>query len=225
MQRHSLALLIGLVLFFAPAVPAQSEPLIVDVDCDAGDDLAQVLRELELLATGHGAADDEGSDIPVEPRRPVIINISGTCVANVVLTLDEMTLRGVGVGPATIQGSAEPGRNSNPYGIPVLDARNLQNLYLENLTITGGWMGLRLVHSQVVIDDCSFLENGTGLWSENSISIVNHSHFERNREGIFTFGGDHMLLQYSVVAENEQTGVNRRRRPDLRGEHGPARSV
>ena len=202
MPRHSLALLIGLILFFAPAVLAQTEPLIVDVDCDAGDDLAQVLREIEVLVGGAGSADDEGYDFPSEGPRAIVVQIAGTCVANVTLNMDYLTLRGVGDTPAVIQGDPEM------HGTPVVEARYVQHLLFDNLTITGGWIGVRLAHSLVVIHNCRLSGNGTGLQSENSRSIINQTWFEQNRDGIFSFGGDHVLLEDFLVADNTQTGIH-----------------
>jgi len=200
MPRYSLVLLIGFAMCFASAVLALPEPLIVDVDCAAGDDLAQVLREIEVLVGTAGEGDDEGYDYPSEGPRQIIVQIRGTCMANVTLTLENLTLRGVGDEPAVIQG------DPHLQGV-VVEARYLQYLVLENLTITGGWAGVRLVHSLASISRCHLSGNGTGLQSENSRSLVTNTDFERNRNAIFTFGGDHLHLHAFLIADNTQAGI------------------
>ena len=118
MKRMHLATAMALVSLAAvagpPAAPSQSNTFTVD--CNRGQTIA---RALEL------------GDF----RKPVVINVRGTCNEHVSIGRDDVTLRGQPGTGATVNG---PSASTDTILI-LKDAVNI-----EDLTVTGGYNGIRL---------------------------------------------------------------------------------
>jgi hypothetical protein len=177
-----------LPILLTTSVLAQPPILERAVDCAAGEELGKVLRELKLEAQR------------LDPAL-VRVEVSGECVVNLVVDFDNLWLRGPDGGQAVLRGSPELS------GTPVLEARGVQGLFLQNLTVTGSRFGLRLVHSRATVSDCELRENGTGMESELSRASIFRTRFADNDEGFFSFGG-FALFDECIVTGNLQRGLS-----------------
>jgi len=180
MRRMILATAVALTAIGAlPTASAQSNTFTVD--CNRGQTIA---RALEL------------GDF----RKPVVINLRGTCREFVTVTRAYVTLRG---DPAAEIVAPDNGRD--------LLTVSADRLTLENLTLTGGLTGLSLDHGpsfyadKVVIQDASQM----GVRVRVGDARINNCTVQRSGNvGVYLVRGGTAILGGCQVLDSGQAGVS-----------------
>lgn len=156
-----------------------SGPASVTVDCAAGQTITQALQN---------------------PGTPLTITVRGTCIENVRITRDDVTLRGEP--GATVDGSSGPGANT----ITVLADR----VAIEGLTVTGGRNGIEAAGAgRVSIQNCTVQNTGSNgiVFFQGSDGTVNACTIQNAvRFGIHIEGGSATITN-STISGND-TGIN-----------------
>ena len=188
-----------------PTASAQS--LTVTVDCNRGQTIANALRQ-------------------GDSRKPLVVVVRGTCNEHVSINRDDVTLRGQ---PGT--GATVNGPNATTDTIVILkDAVNI-----EDLTVTGGYNGIRLqgpsyagvknvfvrntafngiiVRAGDIAIESSTVEyaggSGLVLGRGGSARIFNNSHFRYSHfNGIFAQNNSIVGMNGGTVSDNEGHGIN-----------------
>jgi len=183
MKRMHLATAMTLVSLAAvagpPAAPSQSNAF--KIDCNRGQSIA---RALEL------------GDF----RKPLVINVRGTCREFVTITRANVTLRG---DPA-----AEIMAPDNEHDLLTISA---DLVTLENLTLTGGLTGLSQSHApnfyadNVVIQDASNI----GIRIRVGDARLNNCTVQRSGNiGVYVVRGGTAILGNCQVLDSGQAGVS-----------------
>lgn len=162
-------------------------PIEVKVDCDQGDTITDALT-----------AGKFGS--------PLIIIIRGTCVENITITRDDVTLRGLDPGLSRIVGAPNPGIDENP--VSILGA---ERTIIERLTISGGQnvAGIGGTTGFFTIRDCIVEDNDRFgiLVAQGAHGRIDSTIIRRNgQDGIIAFGGFARIYN-SEIRENAGNGI------------------
>lgn len=165
----------------------QTGPIEVSVNCNGGETIT------EALAAG-------------DPDFPLTITIVGTCVENVTITRDDVTLRGIDPSRSRIVGAPDPGPIETP--ITVLGA---ERTVVENLTITGGELaGIAVatafftVRDSVIEDNVRFgIVSGSGAFSRVDNCVIRNN----GEDGVVAFGGGFARVYNSTIRENGEHGI------------------
>lgn len=176
---------VGLV--WGPAAPAhaQPRPKTVTVDCAAGGSINAALRRTA----------------PV-----LVVEIRGVCVEDVVITRDNVTLRGAD--PAVDGIRAISGAAGNPTVAVEAPAHTVS---LENLTIGEGNDGVRVRNARdVFVKGCRLEKNtawGAAVWFgaasfSDTTATLNHT------GGIFAAGSDVVCHSCAIVDNVGPTGLS-----------------
>jgi hypothetical protein len=187
--------LVGLAA--APALPSADPVHTVRVDCDRGHTIAHAL----------GAADE---------RKPLVVQIQGTCTENVLVTRNDVTLQG----PAALVAA--------DVTLPVVTLDGAQRVVLEALVLSGGVDGVRGLRgatyellrctvtgnsrfgvlaaysASAVVDECTVSGNGPTTPSQPAGG------------GLIAANGAQLVLTNSTVANNRGAGVTGTRSSFLR---------
>lgn len=134
-----LAMLVALALG-GPVPVRPIPPAVFEVDCDAGDSLAAVLRR---------SRNSPGTRI----------KIAGTCIGNFVITGDSMHLQGVPGRTAALEAPAEGA------DLAVLEIREARYVTIRGLTFRGGGAGVHFESSPYgSVTESEFEGNGLGIY-------------------------------------------------------------
>jgi hypothetical protein len=197
----------ALTLFAVGSLPAASaQTLTVTVDCNRGQTIANALKQ-------------------GDSRKPLVVVVRGTCNEHVSINRDDVTLRGQPGAGATLNG---PSATTDTIVI-LKDAVNI-----ENLTVTGGFNGIRLqgpsyagVRNVLVRNTANngiivragdiAIENstveyagGSGLALSRGASarIFNDSHVRYSHlDGINVQGNSTVGVNGGTVSDNEGQGI------------------
>ena len=179
MRKTFIATLVALTaLGFLPDASAQNT---YTVDCNKGQKIA---RALEL------------GDF----RKPVVINLRGTCREFVTITRAYVTLRG---DPA-----AEIVAPDNGSDLLTVSA---DRLTLENLTLTGGLAGLSLDHGPSFYADNLVVRDASGIGVRVRVgdARINNSTVQRSGNiGVYVVRGGTAILGNCQVLDSGQAGVS-----------------
>jgi len=199
-----------ILLLVSGRAPAQPDRLVLDVDCDGGDDLESALEEVFYGEPANNSGNDRGRY--AKERGPglatcippsVLVNIRGTCDANVsVPRLQHVAFVGSDAESAGIRGRLTP--EGRPVG-PVIAAEDDSHVDVHNLTISRGVPGVRAQRAVVSVRDCRLLENETAVTSESSSFSISNSELAGNPGGLVITGGE-LGISDSTIA-NQFYGI------------------
>lgn len=135
----------------------------------------------------------------------LVIEVVGVCAENVVITRDNVTLRGSGAG-ATIDGATLPAPR-----LPGIAVTGATNVGLENLTIRNMSRGVSAEYGAAVrIDGLHVEDNSHGIIaiSNSSLKVSNSTARRNSQFGISVWAGSAGIFSGSIVAsENELAGI------------------
>lgn len=164
-------------------------PTEINVDCDSGETIT------DALATG-------------DPGSPLTITIRGTCVENVSITRDDVTLRGIDPSMSRVSGAPDPGLDGNP--IVILGA---ERTIIENLTVSdgAGVSGIGATTGFFTVRDCVIENNqragvlvGQGAHGRIGSSVIR----DNGQDGVIAFGGGFARVWNSEIRDNGTNGVH-----------------
>jgi len=172
--------------------------LEIDVDCSQGDSFESALTR----ATFRGLF---GSQLPILDE-PTVINVSGTCVGNFEVRSDHLTIRGTPGASAVLEGVLDA--QDEPVG-PVVDARAVRGLHLENLTVRQGTIGLLAIAADGGVENCLFENNEFGLFILDSrvFSIGSTDVLNNLRDGIYIDATNTVGIYDVEIAGNGDSGL------------------
>ena len=181
-MRRALLISTAALLAAGALGPARAQTLTLAVDCAGGQTISHALTQ-------------------GDPRKPLVVVVSGTCNELVTVARDDVTLRGVpGVG-ATVNG---PG-STEPV-IYVLGRRAT----IENLTLMGGRFGI-LVQSALgtMVQDCTIRNtSGDGIRVVVGELDVNTSVVQdTGGNGIAAFRGATLRVIDGQILRNRLSGI------------------
>ncbi len=133
------------------------------VKCDKGKTIAKALKK-------------------GNKRKPLVIIVRGTCKENVLITRDDVTLRG----DKDVGGTVEAA-NPDDHTILIRGARRVE---LDNLTVKGA-------------SNASGVEGSQGA----SFAVAYNSVIRENRNGVVVSRGSRGTIEESTVADNSRDGV------------------
>lgn len=201
-MRRMLLVAAVVLLYGGPSPGATAAPTTVKVDCDRGQRIATALLQGDF-------------------RRPLIVDVRGTCNGSIVIDRDKVTLRGDP--SATINAT-----NENTDTVTV-DANGVT---LEKLTLSGGYYGVR--NDQVFrlyIADCVIQDtrsdgirvfvgdtrivrttvqragaNGVYITRGGSVGASNSQFLNNHDSGIYAYGNSTVSASNSTFSGN-LTGI------------------
>lgn len=181
-----------LALSIAPfSADTDAEPIEIEVDCDAGERLDDVFGPVDLPRR----------EVELVPDTPVFIHVRGTCVGNLVIERNNVTIRGESRN-TTVLGSAVDA-SGDPVG-PTVKVLNADTVKLADVRIEGGFVGLDAVHSQVTIERVLIHANVFGVSGRGSSTvIVEDSTIADNVFGVVAFPGSGVTVVGSEILRSE----------------------
>jgi hypothetical protein len=204
---RKLGIVVATVLAAGVLGTASAQTITYTVDCSKGQTISS--------AIGRGDA-----------RKPLVVNVRGTCNEHVAISRDDVTLRGEPGSGATVNGP-----NSGTDTILILK----DTVNIENLTVTGGFNGIRLqgpfyagvrnvlvrntasngiiVRAGDIAIDNSTVEyagaSGLVLARGASARIFNNSQFRYSHfNGIFAQNNSTVVIGGGTISDNEGDGIN-----------------
>ena len=179
MRRIVIATVIALTAL--GVLPSASAQNTYTVDCNKGQKIAPALELGDF-------------------RKPVVINLRGTCREFVTITRAYVTLRG---DPA-----AEIVAPDNAHDLLTVSA---DRLTLENLTLTGGLAGLSLDHGPSFYADNLVVRDPSGIGVRVRVgdARINNSTVQRSGNiGVYVVRGGTAILGNCQVLDSGQAGVS-----------------
>jgi hypothetical protein len=180
------AAILSLGMGAAGAVSANAAPLLITVDCAAGDTIGAAL----LLAR--------------TTFDPVHITVNGMCKERILIDRDEITLRGADAASG-IDGAGVPGT------MPLIVVNDAHRILLDTLRLTpAGTGGLRLETGAAVrawrlmIDGADF---GVYLYPDTSLELTSSEVSRSTGTGISSRGGS-LIVRTSAVYESGSAGIS-----------------
>jgi hypothetical protein len=147
-------------------ISANAQPVTVRVDCASGRSINRILRNA--------------------PARPLIVELRGTCVENVRVRRHDVTLRGADPAADGVRAT------SSAIGSVAVDVDNARNIAVENLTLSGAHVGLRLEHAaQVRVSRSRLTGNrswGGEVWTSAGAVIEDTTVDANQLGGLFVAG-------------------------------------
>ncbi len=136
------------------------------------------------------------------PGEPLIVVIKGKCTENVIVTIDDLTLRGDPKGGEVV--ARDPAQDT----VRIQGARRV---VIDNLTVRGGRRGVIGVEgaSFTVKNNSIIRENQDGVRvSRGSVGTIEESTVEDNsRDGVLVFAGT-AFVSNSTIESNDRVGIN-----------------
>lgn len=154
-------------------------PIELHVDCGIGESISDALNSVA------------GND------SEVVVNVSGLCLEDVIITRDDVTIRGTNAS-SKIQGT-----------FAVSARRGASRINVENITLTGAYAALSCFSGAAVTATNVTLENsarGVLSFFQGSCNVID-SLIAGNNQGLTVGDNSNINLQGSVV-ENSNTGAN-----------------
>lgn len=185
--------LLGSALLVAAAGTVRAAVVEFPVNCDAGGSLAATLRR----ACRYHA---------FRPDSSVVVAVTGTCRGNFSVGCDGITIRGFSPSQAALVGPL------GPDGKPVdaaLKLRDVHDVQVENLTLTGGAQGLLVLRASGGASGCRFTSNTDGVHVEGSPGFELRASVadSNDRFGILALGDGSVSVDGTTVSANGQDGI------------------
>ena len=205
MKRTVLATAVTLIAI-GSVTTASAQTLTLTVDCSRGQTITDALRQGDA-------------------RKPLVVVVRGTCNEHVSITRDDVTLRGEPGTEPTVNGP-DAARDT------IVISKDTVNI--EDLTVTGGFNGIRLQGPFVagvrrvlvrntanngillragdmeLVDSTVENAGGSGLVLGRAASVrVVNSHFRYSHfTGIFAQNNSTLTINGGTVSDNEGQGIN-----------------
>ncbi len=170
----------ALALGLAGSVAGQGTPVSLDVDCNAGQTIADALQK---------TAD----------ASPVVLDISGVCRESVTIRRDDVGLNGR-------PGAAISADATQQYALAVEGGRRV---WLSGLTLTGGYdSALLVVHGELSAGGVTIAEGATGarLLRGADVTLYDCRVVDNRFEGIFALDSS-LSLQDCGLSKNRTYGI------------------
>lgn len=132
-----------------------------------------------------------------------VITISGVCVENVLIEIDRITLRGDDVAPGTIEAA--------DANLPVVSVLGATGVAIDDLTLTGGRLGILAADGAFVKVANSIIENNTadGLRLVASDGELVDTVLENNgSRGILAHQNSSLRMSGGSASDNDFRGVH-----------------
>jgi hypothetical protein len=163
--------------------------LMVHVDCDSGDSIAEALAQ---------------------PADQLVIEIRGICTENVLVSRNNVKLRG---SDPLVDGIHAQGGGvwfPTPNAIAV-DGVTYSGVRIQNLQLggaPGGSYPLGVFHSNVRVENCR-LQNSShyGAWLSDSVAIFTDTVITGNANGGVHFGGGYFRCTRCTIENNGEGGL------------------
>jgi hypothetical protein len=182
MKRTSVSIgwLISMFLITLPVHAGQ-----VTVDCDAGESIEEAIHQEFIRSRGI-----EG----------IVVDVLGTCVDNVRVQVNRVTLRG-GILESPVNEEGEPVGNA-------LTMMNSQEFRLDGVTIRRSRTGLMAENSLGTVDDCRIEENIYGAMLHDSNVLFRQTRLAGNAyTAVWAQLGSAVGLYEAEIVDNGRWGV------------------
>jgi len=195
-------------LVLGGVVELAANPVVVDVDCDAGDDLATAVAQAEATSVSRLVCVDPpplGVEQPfaeageaiaigericsIVPPRPILVNVAGSCAGGVRITADHLTLQGVDARARV--------STTDPFFEALVTVDSADHVTIRNLSLENGIYNLRVIDAEdLTVENAQLscrvigifaFEPGSSIRVDN-VTISTHPDATPSNLGIYALG-------------------------------------